>query len=200
MRLLLCLLVGLVLAPAARGAEPATAILSGGCFWCTEKDFDHVDGVLETTSGYIGGKFPNPTYQSHVAGGDLEAVQVTFDPDLISYRELVDIYWRTVDVTDDGGQFCDRGNSYRTTVWVLDDAQRADAEASKADAEAALGAPIVTRILDAPEFWPAEEYHQDYYLKNPLRYRYYRFACGRDRRIQEVWGDEAMRGVQQESS
>lgn len=185
-------------APALADDPPAEAILAGGCFWCVESDFDHVPGVLETTSGYIGGKFPNPTYESHVAAGDLEAVRVRFDPAVVDYRTILDVFWRTVDVTDDRGQFCDRGNSYRTAVFVADADERAIAEASKAAAEAALGRSIVTRILDAPTFWPAEDYHQDYYLKNPLRYRYYRYACGRDRQVEQVWGEAAYRGVEKE--
>ena len=179
--------------PVPEGAE--TAILAGGCFWCVESDFDHVDGVLQTVSGYIGGKFPNPTYQSHVSSGDLEAVRVAYDPAVISYREIVDIFWRTVDVRDDGGQFCDRGNSYRTAIFVTDSEQRAAAEASKSEARQALGEDIVTRIIDAPTFWPAEAYHQDFYQKDPLRYRFYRWNCGRNQRVEALWGEEAYKGV-----
>jgi peptide-methionine (S)-S-oxide reductase len=188
---LVCLLV---LVPAAAVAADE-AILAGGCFWCVESDFDTLEGVVETTSGYIGGRFPNPTYQSHVSNGDLEAVRVRFDPAVVDYRTVLDVFWRTIDVTDDRGQFCDRGNSYRTAVFVRSAEERAIAEASKAAAEEALGRPIVTRILDAPTFWPAEDYHQDYYLKNPLRYRYYRFACGRDQRVRQVWGEAAFWGL-----
>ena len=185
----------LLVAPVAADELPAAAILAGGCFWCVEADFDAVPGVVETTSGYIGGKFPNPTYQSHGSAGDLEAVRVRFDPAVVDYRSILDVFWRTIDVTDDGGQFCDRGNSYRTAVFVPNAAAREIAEASKAAAEAALGRPIVTRILDAPTFWPAEDYHQDYYVENSQRYRYYRYACGRDRRVKEVWGDQAYQGA-----
>lgn len=189
------LLMLLIPAQNARGSETSHAILAGGCFWCVEADMDAVPGVLETESGYIGGKFDNPTYESHSAAGDLEAVKVTFDPAVVTYRELLDIFWRTVDVTDDGGQFCDRGNSYRTAVFVADAEERAIAEASKAAAEEALGQEIVTRILDAPTFWPAEDYHQDYYTENPLRYTYYRYSCGRDRQVERVWGEEAHKGL-----
>ncbi len=188
-------LATLLLALPVAADEPSEAILAGGCFWCVEADFDAVPGVLETTSGYIGGRHPNPTYQSHKPNGDLQAVLVRFDPAVVDYRTIVDIFWRTVDVTDDGGQFCDRGNAYRTAVFVGSDAERAIAEASKAEAEAALGDDIVTRIVDAPAFWPAEDYHQDYYLKNPARYQFYRFGCGRDRRVRALWGDAAHMGL-----
>lgn len=191
--------LALLLVAAGGGQARATdyAILAGGCFWCVESDMDAVPGVLETQSGYIGGKFDNPTYESHSAAADLEAVKVTFDPSVITYGALLDIFWRTIDVTDDGGQFCDRGNSYRTAVFVADAEQRATAEASKARAEEALGQEIVTRIIDAPTFWPAEDYHQDFYTRNPLRYAGYRFACGRNRQVEKVWGDQAYRGLEE---
>jgi peptide-methionine (S)-S-oxide reductase len=179
----------------ATAQDTAEAILAGGCFWCVEADMDKVPGVLETVSGYSGGWTENPTYQSHASDGHYEVVRVTFDPAVTSYRELLDIFWRTVDVTDDRGQFCDRGPSYRTAVFVADEEQRAIAEASKAAAEAALGDTIVTPVLDAEPFWPAEDYHQDYYLESSFRYTGYRFACGRDRRVEQVWGDEAYRGI-----
>lgn len=177
-------------------AQEGSAIFAGGCFWCVESDFDKVNGVQETISGYIGGNTDNPTYRSHGRDGHLEAVQITFDSAAIDFRELVDIFWRTIDVTDDGGQFCDRGNSYRTAVFVQNDQQRAIAEASKAEAEAVLGREIVTRILDASAFWPAEEYHQDFYLKSERRYNHYRRACGRDNRVKQIWGSEALKGIQ----
>ena len=179
--------------PAA--AETETAIFAGGCFWCVEKDFDHVDGVLETTSGYIGGRFPNPTYENHVAAGDREAVQIIYDPSVVDYESLVHSFFRTVDPLDGGGQFCDRGHSYTTAIYVLDEHQRAIAEAEAAQAEESLGRSIETEIVDAPTFWPAEEYHQDYYRKNPLRYQFYRASCGRDRRVDQVWGEAAYAGV-----
>ena len=184
-------------APAATsvpdGAE--IAIFAGGCFWCVEKDFDHVDGVLQTTSGYIGGRHPNPTYRTHGANGDLEAVEIVYDPNAISYDALAHTFFRTVDPLDDGGQFCDRGNSYRTAIFVLSDDQRRLAETAAAEASEALGRQVVTRIIDAPTFWPAEDYHQDYYQKNPLRYQFYRASCGRDRTVQRVWGEDAYAGV-----
>ncbi|MEM1286400.1 MAG: peptide-methionine (S)-S-oxide reductase MsrA [Pseudomonadota bacterium] len=201
-------IAGLNLAPSANSqtAEPApmtadvpdgaeVAIFAGGCFWCVEKDFDHVTGVLRTTSGYIGGQFPNPTYQNHGANGDLEAVEVVYDPDTVTYSELAHTFFRTVDPLDDGGQFCDRGNSYRTAIFVLDADQRALAETAAANASSTLGRDVATRIIDAPTFWPAEEYHQDYYQKNPLRYQFYRTSCGRNRTVERVWGEEAYAGV-----
>lgn len=194
-RLALALVAALAVLDSARAQERATAILAGGCFWCVEADMDKVPGVEKTISGYIGGWTENPTYSSHAWDGHLEAVEVTFDPTVTSYRDLLDIFWRTIDVTDARGQFCDRGQSYTTAVFVVDAEQRAIAEASKAAAEAALGETIVTPINDAPPFWPAEDYHQDYYKKNALRYTGYRFACGRDRRVHQVWGDAAYAGL-----
>ena len=191
----LALVASLAFASATKAQESATAILAGGCFWCVEADMDKVEGVSETISGYIGGWTENPTYQSHSSDGHYEAVLVTYDPAVTSYRELLDIFLRTIDVTDDGGQFCDRGPSYRTAIFVADEAERAVAEAAKAAAEEALGSAIVTPIIDAPTFWPAEDYHQDYYLENSFRYTGYRFACGRDRRVNQVWGEEAFMGL-----
>ncbi|MEL6678205.1 MAG: peptide-methionine (S)-S-oxide reductase MsrA [Pseudomonadota bacterium] len=173
-----------------------TAIFAGGCFWCVESDFDKIDGVLETTSGYIGGHLDNPTYKQVVREdtGHYEAVRITYDADVVSYDTLLNAFWRSVNPTDAGGQFCDRGASYRTAVFALDTDQRDAALASKAeiDESAVLDKPVVTPVLDAPRFWPAEEYHQDYYLKNPLRYTYYRYSCGRDAEVRAVWGDEAL--------
>ncbi len=176
-------------------AETRTAIVAGGCFWCVEKDFDNVRGVTDTVSGYTGGTTQNPTYDNYGAGGHFEAVQITYDADRVSYRDLLDTFWRTVDVTDPGGQFCDRGRGYSTAVFVANDEERAIAEASKQAAEEALGRPIVTPILDAATFWDAENYHQNYYRRAPLRYNYYRFACGRDRTVEALWGDQAYLGV-----
>lgn len=201
MRLLTSMLLGLGLLSSSSfisqaSAEDGTAILAGGCFWCVESDFDHVKGVKETVSGYIGGTTDNPTYKTHGKDGHLEAVRIVYDKNQADYRSLLDTFWRTVDVLDDGGQFCDRGNSYRTAVFVSNDAERAIAEASKADAEKELGQEIKTRILDASEFWPAETYHQDYYQKSSARYNYYRRACGRDKRVKAVWGDDAFLGIE----
>jgi peptide-methionine (S)-S-oxide reductase len=189
----------LVLTGQVRAEGEAQAIFAGGCFWCVESDFDKVPGVLSTTSGYIGGKTQHPTYKQVSAGGTghFEAVRIVYDPKTVSYKRLVHIYWRSVDPTDAGGQFCDRGDSYKTAIFVLDEAQRAAAEASKKALQDAntLGAPIVTEIRKAGTFTPAEEYHQDYYRKNPIRYKFYRLACRRDARIESLWGDQAHAGI-----
>jgi len=183
-------LAACLLAQPAAAQDTATAILAGGCFWCVEADFDKVDGVLDTVSGYTGGTTEDPTYKEVTYGdtGHYEAVKVTYDPARVDYRTLVDHFLRTIDPTDGGGQFCDRGDSYRTAVFVADEAERAVAEAAVAEAERALQVDVVTPILPAAPFYRAEDYHQDYYLKNPLRYRFYRTACGRDARLDEVWG------------
>ena len=174
-------------------AETKTAIFAGGCFWCVESDFDHVTGVLSTTSGYIGGENDNPSYENHP--GHREAVRIEYDDGKVTYSKLLDVFWRSVDPTDDGGQFCDRGHAYTTGVYAVGEADLKAAEASKAAAEQALGQKIVSEIVAAPTFWPAEDYHQDYYLKNPVRYKYYRSACGRDDRIEEIWGEAAHQGI-----
>jgi peptide-methionine (S)-S-oxide reductase len=177
----------------AHAVETETAIFAGGCFWCVEADFDKVEGVLSTVSGYTGGRTENPTYKQVTYGdtGHYEAVEITYNPEVVDYRTLVDHFFRTVDPTDAGGQFCDRGDSYRTAVFALDEEQRRAAEAAKAEAASILEDEIVTPILDSSTFWDAEGYHQDYYQKNPLRYRYYRWNCGRDQRLEELWGDAA---------
>jgi peptide-methionine (S)-S-oxide reductase len=183
----------------AAGPPPAglaVATFAGGCFWCMEPPFDALDGVVSTTSGYTGGRTARPSYREVGAGGTghLEAVRVVFDPARISYERLLEVFWRNVDPFDAGGQFCDRGASYRTAIFVHDAAQRRLAEASKAALEAE-GRPsrrrIATEIREAGPFWPAEDYHQDYYLRNPVRYRFYRWNCGRDARLREVWGAAA---------
>lgn len=182
-------------APRARGQVEAenleTAIFAGGCFWCVEADFDKVTGVVETVSGYTGGTVSEPTYKqvSYEDTGHYEAVKIVYNSAEVSYSELVEYFWRHVDPTDAGGQFCDRGPSYRTAIFPLSDEQRDTAEMSKAalDASEVLSEPVVTPILDAATFWPAEDYHQDYYQKNRLRYTYYRNGCGRDARIKDVW-------------
>lgn len=172
-----------------------TAIFAGGCFWCVESDFDHVEGVLDTTSGYAGGTIENPTYENHP--DYIEAVKLTYDPSVVGYEELLTAYWHSVDPTDGGGQFCDRGHSYLTTIFVDGPEQRAAAEASKEAVKAylAIKAEIFTPIVDATTFYPAEDYHQDYYLKNPIPYEFYRFRCGRNARVAHVWGDNAYLGI-----
>lgn len=167
-----------------------TAIFAGGCFWCTEADFEKLPGITDAVSGYTGGTTANPTYEqvSSNGTGHYEAVRVTYDPAQISYPQLVDYYFRTVDPTDAGGQFCDRGESYRTAIFVVDEEQRKAAEAEKAEADRQLSGKVVTPILAASEFYEAEGYHQDYYKENSLKYKYYRTRCGRDARLEEVWG------------
>lgn len=176
-------------------AQTGTAIFAGGCFWCIEKDFENVEGVVDVVSGYSGGTTDNPTYETHRFDEHLEVVRITYDPAVTSYEKLLDTYWRTVDPTDDGGQFCDRGHSYTTAIFALDEEQAQQAAASKAAAEKALGQAIVTPIRAAAPFHMAEDYHQNYYKKSPSRYTYYRWACGRNQRVEALWGEEAYRGV-----
>ncbi|MBL4806602.1 MAG: peptide-methionine (S)-S-oxide reductase MsrA [Rhodobacteraceae bacterium] len=174
----------------AQAEELQTAIFAGGCFWCVESDFDKVAGVVETVSGYTGGELQNATYRNH--GQHIEAVRITFDADVVSYDQLLYVFWRTVDPTDAGGQFCDRGHTYITRIFALDDAQAQSARASKSAIGGSLGSPVVTEIVAATDFWEAERYHQNYYQKNPQRYNYYRNGCGRDDQIVALWGDEAV--------
>ena len=170
----------------------AMATFAGGCFWCMEPPFDVLDGVVSTISGFMGGRTPNPTYQQVTAGGTghIEVVHVTYDPEKISYERLLQVFWRNVDPYDAGGQFCDRGESYTTAIFAHTSEQKRLAEASKATlvASGPLKQPIVTVVRDASAFTAAEDYHQDYYIKNPLRYKYYRYRCGRDQRLEEIWG------------
>lgn len=171
-----------------------TAIFAGGCFWCVESDFDHVDGVVETISGYTGGTLANATYKQVGRGdtGHYEAVKITFDADVVSYERLLYVFWRTIDPTDAGGQFCDRGTPYRTAIFATDNAQAAAAQASKAALNGRLSGPIVTPILAARDFWDAEGYHQNYHKRHKLKYSFYRSRCGRDARVAQLWGDEAV--------
>jgi peptide-methionine (S)-S-oxide reductase len=184
--------VALLLAGSAAQAQvpgaTARAVFATGCFWCTESDFEKLDGVVSAVSGYIGGKVQNPTYEQVGSGltGHTEAVEVTYDPAKISYDALLDEFWRTHDPFNMAGQFCDRGPQYRPAIFVLDDAQKKSAEASKARAQARFAQPLLTPIEPASRFWPAESYHQDYYKTNTLRYRYYRSGCGRDARLAEI--------------
>ena len=179
----------------ASGGATAEAIFAGGCFWCTEKDFEAVPGVIEAVSGYTGGTTVDPTYEevTRADTGHYEAVRVVYDPAQVSYAELVDYYFRTIDPTDARGQFCDKGDSYRTAIFATPE-QRAIAEAELAEVRATkpFEAPVVTPVLDAQTFYDAEGYHQDYHKTNSLKYRFYRSGCGRDKRLRELWGDEAL--------
>jgi len=180
-------------APEARRLEKAT--FAGGCFWCMESPFDKLDGVVSVAVGYTGGRTVKPTYEDVSAGGTghAESIEVVFDPARIGYARLLDVFWHNVDPTTPNRQFCDVGTQYRTAIFYHDAKQKALAEASKKALEKSgrLPGPIVTEIVPAGEFWPAEEYHQHYYKKNPIRYTFYRRSCGRDRRIEEIWGRDA---------
>jgi peptide-methionine (S)-S-oxide reductase len=165
----------------------ASAVFAGGCFWCVESDFEKLEGVGDVVSGYAGGLKQNPTYTDHE--GHLEVARIPYDPAVISYRELVDYFFRHIDPLDDGGQFCDRGHAYTTAVFYANADEYAAAMASKEAAAAELGKPVVTPLVEFTQFWKAEDYHQDYYKKNPVRYKFYRTSCGRDRRVNQVWGD-----------
>jgi peptide-methionine (S)-S-oxide reductase len=181
-------------APIAGPPEPAgsVAIFAGGCFWCVESDFDKVPGVLATTSGYTGGTVAHPTYAqvSAKGTGHAEAVRIVYDPARVNYEQLLAVYWKSIDPTTVDSQFCDHGSPYRTAIFAVDDEQLKAAQASKAALEASkpFAAPIVTQIQRATAFYPAEDYHQDYYRKNPVRYQYYRSSCGRDLRLEQLWG------------
>jgi peptide-methionine (S)-S-oxide reductase len=180
----------LLAALGARAGDVATATFAGGCFWCMQPPFDAVPGVVSTTVGYTGGHVDHPTYEQVSAGGTghAESIEVVFDPAKVSYRELLGVFWRNVDPTTRDKQFCDIGHQYRTAIFVHDDEQRREAEASRDAVAKRLGQPVVTEIVPAGTFYPAEDYHQEYYRKNPVRYRFYRYTCGRDRRLAEVWG------------
>jgi peptide-methionine (S)-S-oxide reductase len=210
MRLYSCLIAALAAvglagtaASQARPAEPETppaaaqqlrkATFGGGCFWCVEEAFDQAEGVVSTTSGYTGGHTRNPTYKQVSAGGTghVEVVQVVYDPKRISYAELLQVFWRNVDPLTPNRQFCDAGSQYRSAIFTHDAEQRRLAEESKEALERSdrFDRPIVTEIIPASTFYPAEEYHQDYYTKNPLRYKFYKFNCGRAQRLKELWGE-----------
>jgi peptide-methionine (S)-S-oxide reductase len=171
-------------------ATDAVATFAGGCFWCTESDFEKVPGVVSATSGYTGGSVVNPGYEQVSAGGTghAEAVQVRFDPAKVSYAQLLAVYWHSVDPTVKDQQFCDHGNQYRTAIFVGNAEERKQAESTRAEVAKQLGVPIYTEIVEAGPFYAAEDYHQDYYKKNPLRYKFYRGGCGRDARLEQVWG------------
>ncbi|ESW60911.1 MAG: peptide methionine sulfoxide reductase MsrA [Rhodobacter sp. CACIA14H1] len=198
------LFLSAVLGAASHAAE-GKAVVAGGCFWCVEADFEKVPGVVAVVSGYTGGTVKNPTYKQVSAGGTghYEAVEITFDTGCISYEQVLRLFLRSVDPLDAGGQFCDRGESYRTAIFVSDPAEKAAAQAAVAEASRALGVAVVTPVLTAGAFWPAEDYHQDYYKSRDIvltragpkqkrnAYAFYREACGRDARVKAVWGDQA---------
>jgi methionine-S-sulfoxide reductase len=193
---LAALVAGVMPAVSQTGGQ-AVATFGSGCFWCTESDFDKVPGVLSTTSGFMGGSVPNPTYDMVVTGrtGHVEVVQVAYDPVKVSYRQLLEVYWRNVDPFDGSGQFCDKGSHYRPVIFAHGAEQKQLAEASKADKARELSArfklPVAVSIEDAKPFTAAEEYHQDFYKKNPAHYQRYRIGCGRDARLRQIWGAPA---------
>ena len=188
---LVLFLIGTFMTAQSYAAEKLErAVFAGGCFWCMESDFEKITKVKDVISGYIGGEGENPTYQDYAEHGFIEAVQITYDPAVVSYKELLDYYWHHIDPMDAGGQFCDRGHAYTTAIFYETEEQKRLAEESKRMLEQSgkLKKPIATQILQAGTFYPAEDYHQDYYKKNSLKYKFYRFNCGRDQRIKEVWG------------
>jgi peptide-methionine (S)-S-oxide reductase len=190
--LVLVLIAGMPGGVAAQesGTKTAIATFAGGCFWCVESDFDKVDGVISTTSGYTGGTVANPTYYQVSAGGTghAEAVEIVYDPSKVTYQKLLDVFWHTHDPFAKNQQFCDHGSQYRPAIFYHDDEQRQLADASKLAVQARFKQPIVTEITKAEAFYKAEDYHQDYYLKNPSRYKFYRYNCGREQRLEEIWG------------
>ena len=193
----LCCSLGTGNAMAVEAGKTALATFAGGCFWCMEPPFDKLEGVISTTSGYTGGHVSNPEYKQVSAGGTghAEALQIVYDPAKISYSRLLEVFWHNIDPLDAGGQFCDRGDQYRSAVFYHDAEQQRLAEQSKRELQNGepfkkYGKPIVTEIVAATEFYPAEEYHQDYYKKNPIRYKYYRHGCGRDKVLDGYWKSE----------
>jgi peptide-methionine (S)-S-oxide reductase len=192
--LLGCLLAGGLLfhSPAEAAAAPklANATFAGGCFWCMEHPFDALPGVVSVTSGYTGGGKDHPTYEEVSSGGTghAESVNVVYDPAKITYQNLLDVFWHNIDPVAANRQFCDIGNQYRSAIFFHDDAQRQAAEASKQEIQKRFKQPVATQVVAASTFWPAEGYHQHYYKKNPVRYKFYRFSCGRDQRLEALWG------------
>jgi len=178
-------------------AKTEKATFAGGCFWCMEPPYDKLPGVISTTSGYMGGRTVNPTYEAVSSGstGHAEVVQVVYDPSKVTYEKLLEVFWVNIDPTVKDRQFCDSGHQYRSAIFYHNEEQRRLASQSKMALESskALKGPVVTEIVAATEFYPAEEYHQHYYKKNPIRYKYYRTSCGRDKRLKELWGDKAGR-------
>jgi peptide-methionine (S)-S-oxide reductase len=178
-------------APSAmQSGQQATALFAGGCFWCMEPPFDAIDGVVSTTSGYTGGQTKNPTYEQVSEGrtGHTEAIRVVYDPSKITYEKLLEVFWRNIDPLDGGGQFCDRGPQYRAGVFYQSEDERRLAEDSKQKVAGRVKGKIVTEVSPAGPFYEAEDYHQDYYKKNPVRYKFYKWNCGRDQRLEKIWG------------
>lgn len=175
-------------------SRPEQAIFAGGCFWCMEKPFDTLEGVMETIPGYTGGKVDNPTYAQVSSGvtGHFEAIKIIYNPAKVSYEKLLTVFWRNIDPTNNKGQFCDVGNQYKSAIFYENAAQKNAAELSKAQLEKdkPFVSPIVTIIQPASAFFPAEAYHHDYYRHNPIRYKFYRYTCGRDQRLEELWGEK----------
>jgi peptide-methionine (S)-S-oxide reductase len=187
--------LALIAASSASAQQMKTALFAGGCFWSMERAFQETKGVMAVVSGYSGGTAKNPSYEEVGSGktGHRETVRVEYDPTRVSYAQLLEVYWHHIDPTDDTGQFCDHGSEYRSAIFVADAAERKAAEDSKAqiDASHRFKAKVVTEVLKAGTFYPAEDYHQDFYLKNPARYEAYRIGCGRDLRMKQLWGNEA---------
>lgn len=184
---------GTALTPFQAAAQTESAVFAGGCFWCVEEAFDQVPGVTETTSGYTGGIVDNPTYKQVTAGGTghYEAVKVEYDPAQVNYAELLSVFWRNVDPFDAAGQFCDKGDSYKSAVFVAGPQEQQAAESTRAEIADRFGMEVATEILPEQQFYPAEDYHQDYYKKNPAQYKYYKWGCGRAQRLEEIWGKPA---------
>jgi peptide-methionine (S)-S-oxide reductase len=174
----------------AAGRKTAVATFAGGCFWCMEPPYDEIDGVISTISGYIGGTKKNPTYEQVTTGttGHAEAVQITYDSSKVTYEKLLDVFWRNIDPLTANAQFCDHGSQYRSAIFYHDETQKRLAEKSKQTVQQRFKQPVVTEIVPATQFYAAEDYHQDYYKKNSIRYKIYRYGCGRDQRLEELWG------------
>jgi peptide-methionine (S)-S-oxide reductase len=193
MRTIIAALLCLAAVGAADAQERARATFAGGCFWCMEPPFDKLDGVVSTTSGYTGGRTTDPTYEQVSAGrtGHAEAVEIVYDPRKVTYAQLLDVFWRNIDPLTANAQFCDTGSQYRAAIFVHDETQRRMAQESRRAVAERLRKPVVTEVVTASKFWPAEDDHQDYYKKNPIRYNLYRAGCGRDQRLEAIWGPAA---------
>ena len=180
---------GTPMARAAAAEQYETALLAGGCFWCMEPPFDKLKGVISTVVGYTGGHTKNPTYEQTSSGetGHYEAIKIVYDPSRVSFKEILDVFWQNVDPFDAQGQFCDKGDQYRAAIFYLTKEQQEIAQASKEETETVLGQKVATEIIPVAPFYKGEEYHQEYYLKNPIRYKFYRYNCGRDKRLKEIY-------------